>query len=289
MARTVAQINAQIVADWQADQVLGIMMPAAPQLPSKRSFWGAVIFIFATATFVLEGLLDVFTSQNEAIAANAAAANKQWLTSKAFAFQYDAVTPQVIQMINGVPQYPVVDPTKCIISQVSVSSDISNNTLIKVATGSPPAALDSLQLTAIQSYFDTIGTEGITYLLSSGNPDQLYVDATIFFDGQYQAIIQQNVIDAITAFLANLSTGPNFGGKVQMSDLLGVIRNTQGVLDAELNNVIARADGTAFVDGTFLIQNGQVISRYWPMVAGYIIPETTMGETLADSLNFVAS
>jgi len=65
MARTVSQIYALMVADVQADPILSTLVPAAPQLPSKRSIWGLFIYIFASAIFLLESLMDVFKSQVE--------------------------------------------------------------------------------------------------------------------------------------------------------------------------------------------------------------------------------
>lgn len=291
MARTVAQINALMVADVQADPVLSILIPAAPKLPSKRSFWGAVIYIFATATFILEGLMDVFKDENEAIAASAAPASAGWLQAQVLKFQYDPVIPQIVQLINFAPAYPTVDPTKQIISRCAVVTTVSGQTLIKVATGEPPEALSSGELSALQDYVDDIGAT-INYICNSAAADELYIAADIYYAGQYSAIIGQAVIDAINNFLSTFSltdfNGSGITGAFKVSDIEATIRAVPGVNDCVLKNIIARADGTPFIDGTYLVQDGQQIARTWSTVAGYIISETTSGQTLADSLTFIA-
>ncbi len=286
MARTIAQINALMVADVQADPILSALIPAAPQLPSKRSIWGLIIFVFATAIFLLESLIDVFKAEAEGIADRAAAASAGWLQYQVLLFQYDPITPQIVQLVNFAPVYPVVDPSKRIISRVSVVTTISGQTTIKVATGNPPDALSVGQLSALQSYVTLIGAT-IDYICYSAPADKLYINADVYYQGQYSAIIQESVITAINNFLATFSS-LNFNGSFKVSDIEATIRAVPGVNDCVINNMIARADGTAFVDGTYLVQDAKLISRLWPSIAGYVISETTSGETLEDSLNFIA-
>lgn len=289
MARSTDTIQSLIIADVQADPVLN-PGGSGPNLQSasKRAIWRAWTRIFAIATNILENIMDIFKSDVEAIAAVSAGASNAWLQDKAFSFQYDSTSPQVIQLINTVPVYPLIDATKRIISRCSVSTDLSNNVLIKVAKQNPPIGLVTDEISAIQSYFNIIGGAGITYLLSSGNADQLYINADVYYDGQYQAVILANITASLTNFLANLSSQNNFNGKVYMSAIEDAIRNTVGVNDVVLQNVKSRQDATPFVDATSLILDAQVLSRLWQTIAGYIILETTTSETLADSLNLIA-
>jgi hypothetical protein len=91
------------------------------------------------------------------------------------------------------------------------------------------------------------------------------------------------VIDAINTFFASLP----FDGSMKLLDLEIAIRNVQGVNDVVFQNVQARADGTSFGSGTYLVQSQTVVGRIWPTVAGYIVGETTSGQTLANTLNFI--
>ena len=282
MARTIAQIQAQIIATKQAQPEL-----AGLTSTSKRAIWNLWTFVIATCIGIFEQLLDSFLTNVETQVNASAGASILWLQAKMFQFQYDATVPQVVQLINTVPQYPVVDATKQIITACSVTSSLSNQVTIKVAKSNPYVALVSAELTAAQSYINTIGAAGISYTVISLNPDKLYVQASIYYQGQYSTVIQQNVIDAINSFLQNLSI-TNFNGSMKISDLEGVIRNVAGVNDVILNNVKGRDDASTFANGVDLVLNNTVISRQWDTVAGYIVQETTSGKTFADSLIFIA-
>ena len=282
MSRTISAIQAQIIATKNAQPEL-----AGLNSTSKRAIWQLWTFVIATCIAILEQLLDVFLTNVEAQVAASAAASALWIQSKMFAFQYDATTPQIVKLIDTVPQYPVVDTTKQIITACSVTSDISNIVNIKVAKGSPLQALTSLEKSSAQGYINTIGIAGINYNVISLNADKIYVDATIYYQGQYSSIIQTSVIDTLNAYLQGLSK-TNFDGSLKMSDLEQVIRNVAGVNDVVLNNVRGREDAVSFSAGIDLILNTQVLQRQWVTVAGYIVEETTSGKTFADSLTFIA-
>lgn len=281
MARTIAQIQAQIIATKNAQPEL-----AGLTSTSKRAIWNLWTFVVAACIAIFEQLLDSFLTEVETQVAQSAGASVLWLQAKMFQFQYDATTPQVIQLINTVPQYPVVDANKRIITACSVTSSLSNQVSIKVAKSNPFVALATAELTAAQSYINTIGAAGITYNVISLNADKLYVQAQIYYQGQYSTVIQQNVIDAINSFLQNLSI-VNFNGSMKISDLEGAIRNVAGVNDVVLNNVRGRDDASSFSNGIDLVLNNTVISRQWNTIAGYIVQETTTGKTFADSLTFI--
>ena len=277
MARSISEIESQIVSDVKSN---------IPELTStsKRSIWGLWCYVYALCISTFEQLLDIFKSNTENTVANAIPLTAQWLQNKVFEFQYDATNPQVLQLINFVPQYPLINTSLRIVTRCSVKTDISNIVKIKVATGNTPAALSSLQISALQSYINTLGTAGIKYIVTSTNSDKIYIAADIYYQGVYSSVISANVIAAINNYFSSIP----FDGAVKLSDLENAIRNTTGVNDCVLKNVSARADSTAFGSGTDLILNNQLIGRIWNTVSGYIVPETTTGNTLADTLNFIA-
>lgn len=283
MARSIALIQQQIIDNVQADPVLG------PQLTSssKRAIWRLMTFIVAASIGMVEQLIDIFKASVEATAAAAAPASFTWLQAQIFKFQYSVDSPQVVQFINFAPVYPVVDETLRIITRCSVTTTLSNTVLIKVAKGTIPGPLSAGEVTALNAYINPpngIGVAGINYIISSKESDKLYVKANIFYQGTYSSVIKQTVTDAINAYLANLE----FNGQVKVSDLEKAIRVVPGVNDVLLVDVKARPDTTAFASGSYLVQNNNVTSRLWNTVSGYIVPETTAGSTLADSLTFIA-
>lgn len=279
MSRSIATIQNLMLLDIKADPVLG------PQLTSisKRAYFNLLTYIVATCTYILESLIDIFKTQVETVAASAAPASQAWMQNQVLKFQYSPTVPQIIQLINFAPVYPTVDTSLRIISRASVITTVAGAVLIKVATGNPPGALNSSQLSALHNYVNLIGAT-IDYTVTSSAADELYIQADVYYQGQYSAIISQDVILAINTYLANLP----FNGQLKVSDLELTIRNVQGVTDCVLKNVKARTDAEPFVDGIYLVQNEQWISRVYATVAGYVVSETTSGDTLVDSLNFIA-
>lgn len=285
MARSVSEINSYIV-DALVSNFAAIGITINPTLWSKRNLMRALCYTVAIAHALMEQLQDVFMSNIEAVVATAAAASPKWVQAKMREFQYSDTNPQVIALINTVPVYPTVDPTLQIITACSVTSDISNVVAVKVAKGNPFVALTSPEKSSAQGYINTIGVAGIQYEVISLNPDNLYIAADIYYQGQYASVIQANVIAVINQFLQDHSVY-NFDGKLKMSDLEQTIRDIAGVNDVVLKNVRGRADTDLFAAGIDLILGTAVIQRQWSTIAGYIRSEVTVGKTLADSLTFI--
>ncbi len=278
MARTIAQIQQQILDSVAADTTLSSLTSV-----SKRAIYRLWAYITAVSISILEQLMDVFSAEIETTVSKAAPATGQWLQEQIFKFQYSPDVAQVAQLINLAPSYPVVDESLQIITRCSVNTDLANNVIVKVAKSEPPEALTPTELTALQSYVNVIGAAGITYAVRSLSSDKLYIQAQIFYNGQYSDVISANVIQSINNYLSQLP----FNGQMRVSDLEQAIRAVAGVTDVLMQNVQARADTVAFGSGTYLVLNNQVISRLWPTVAGYMVSETTSGQTLADTLQFI--
>jgi hypothetical protein len=279
MARSVDEIQNAIITVVQATPEL-----AQANSTSKRAIWRLWTYVVAVAINLLEQLLDIFQKNNEAIINLSAPQTAQWLQDRVFKFQYDATIPQILQLINLIPQYPVVDVNKRIVTRCSVTSSISNRVLVKVAKSITPEPLSNSEVTSLQTYVDTLGVAGIKYIISSVDSDKIYIQAQIYYLGSYSAIIQDNVISSINTYLSLLP----FNGTLKLSDLEIAIKNTAGVSDIIFNNVKARRDIDPLSGATSLVLNNTVISKQWPTYSGYIVGETTTGSTLADTLIFIA-
>jgi hypothetical protein len=279
MARTIDTIQKQIIDQVQADPDLVDLTST-----SKRAIWRLWTFVVATAIALFEQLQDVFKKEIEDTASKAIPGNAAWIQNKVQQFQYDDTVPQIVTLVNLIPIYLIVDPGKRIVSRCSVRTDIANNVRIKVAKGTPPGALATAEVTALQGYMNVIGTAGVSYLVTSSDADELYVNADIYFAGQYSSVIATNVASAIEGYLAAIP----FDGIVKISDLEKAIKLVDGVNDVVFKNVRARKGSDPFNSGADLVLNNQEISRLWNTVAGYIIPESSTGNTLTDSLNFIA-
>jgi hypothetical protein len=280
MARTLEQIQASIIANIQSTPEL-----AEANSTSTRAIWRLFSYVIAVAILILEQIIDVFKAENETTIASAIPNTASWLTKKVFEFQYSATNPQIIQLNNLIPYYPVVDKSLRIITRCSVVTTISNKVNIKIAKSEPPVALTSAELSALQGYINNVGVAGVQYTCLSTDADRVYISGDIFYDGQYSSTIQGTVINAINTFLASLP----FNGQLKISDLELAIRNITGVNDLLIKDIKVRPSTTAFASGTYLIQNKTTISRLFPTISGYIVQEDTAGQKFSDSLNFVSN
>lgn len=279
MARTIEQIQTSIISNIQATPEFSGLSN------SNRAIWRLFAYVVAVAIMLLEQIIDVFKADNELKISQAIPNTPTWLTKKAFDFQYSATNPQILYIDNLVPYYPVVDDSLKIITRCSVVTTISNKVLIKVAKSEPPTALAGGELSALQGYINTIGVAGVSYTCFSSEADRVYINADVFYNGQYSATIQGMVINSINNYLSKLP----FNGQLQISDLEFAIRNTTGVNDVLISDVKIRANDITFANGTYLIQNKTTISRIFPTISGYVIGEDTTGFTLTNSLNFISN
>jgi hypothetical protein len=280
MARSVDEIQKAIITDVASQPELVTLTNNT----SRRAIWRLWTWVTASAIALLEQLLDIFKTEVETTVSLSAPQTAQWVQDKVLKFQYSATDPQVVQLIDLVPQYPVVNADLRIVSRCSVKSNINNAVLIKVAKNNPPEALASGELSALQSYVDIIGVAGINYIVSSTASDKIYIDATIYYNGMYTVGISDAVISAIDNYLATIP----FDGVVKLLDLEFAIRSVTGVNDVVLNNVKARNDATPLSSATYLVQNETLVGRLWATVSGYIVGETTSGNTLTDTLTFIS-
>lgn len=280
MARSLSEIQNSLISSFQAQPEL-----AAANSTSRRAIWRLFTYVQAAGILVLEQIMDVFKAQIETQIAQAIPTTAAWISSKIFAFQYSTTNPQIINLINLVPSYPVVDNTLKIITRCSVTSTLSNRVLIKVAKSNPPEPLDNLELASLQNYINTIGSCGIQYLVSTAASDKISVEADINFIGQYSSVIQSSVINAINTYLANLP----FNGQLKISELEVAILNVTGVTDVLFKNIKVRPDNLTYDEGQYLIQNKTYISKSFQSIAGYITAETTTGHDLPTTLTFIAN
>lgn len=285
MARTITEINASIVSDYVTNMsAIGIVID--PTKWSRRNLQRVIIFTVASAIAIFEQLQDLYYVKQEKQIESAPAGNVAWIQKKIFEFQYSSTNPQIIQLdtTNLSYSYPTSDPSLQIITRCSVTSDAQGVVSVKVAKQEPPTALTNAEVTALNSYILQMGVAGVTYNVTSALPDNIYLGLDLYYDGQYASVILANVIDSINSFFANIP----FNGTMTLSALEGAIRTTQGVNDLVLKNIYARPDATAFVGAIKLVSNSTELLRNWRAFAGYMIPETTGGQTPADSINLIS-
>lgn len=287
MARSVDTIYNEITATMVTNfAAVGITID--PTKWSKRNMIRMFCYAFAVCAVYIDQMADSAKLATETAASKTPAGSGLWVQAKMFLFQYSSTTPQIIQLIDLVPQYTTIDPTLRIITACSVSSNTPNEVSVKVAKdgGSGLEKLDTLETEAAQSYIDTIGNIGIKYTVISQDPDLMYIDADIYYTGQ-ATTVKAAVIAALVDFLQTLSI-TNFDGVIKVTDIESVIKSVTGVYDVVLKNVRIRDYDTALSAAPYLVQNKTTLLRQWGTAAGYCDQEITSGSTFDDTLNFIA-
>ena len=286
MSRTIEQIENSVIEELKTQTDLTYVDNLSNTVhittnTSRRAIWRLWASAQASVILLFEQMLDLFKAENEDKISKAIPMTIPYLTKKVYEFQYSVTNPQVIQMLDYAPLYPVIDTSLRLITRASIVTSISGKVLIKVAKNEPPSALSIGELSNLQSYINLISVPGINYTCVSSEADRLYIDCDVYYDGQYSSVIQSTVTNSINVFLANLP----FNGQLKISDLEIAIRNSTGVNDVLFKNLKIRANATVFISGTYMVQNNTVISRLFPTSSGYVILE----DTVSNNINFIAS
>lgn len=279
MARTITEIENQMLAEKANQSSLSGLTSS-----SQTAIWRLFIYIVAVAISVFEQILDVFKADIEATIKDNYVGTLRWIKTQCLKFQYDATTPQLLEVSDeGKLYYPVVDETKRIITRVSASTDANKNVNIKVAKGSTPTQLSAPEELALNAYLLEMMPAGVTYTVINQVSDKLTIIGYIYYNGQYASVIQQYVEDAINNYLANI----DFDGAIKIIDLEMAIRNTTGVKDVKLRDVWVRANATAIGSAEKMIDNYRLSIISKSFSAGYAVEENTAGYTWADTITYV--
>lgn len=249
--------------------------------PSQTAIYNLWKYITAVAIWVHETLLDLFKTEIETTISKAPVGTESWVQKKCFDFQYDSTSPQIVQLVDFVPNYNPIDDTKKIITRCSVKTLPNKIVTVKLAKAEPPVPLTTPELNSIQGYLDDISFAGVQYLTTSTSPDYLYLNAEVFYNGQYAAIISATTISAINTYLSSIP----FDGQVRIASLEDAIQAVGGVTDIVIKDLALRANTVPFSGATYIVQNKTTVFNKYGLNSGYVIPEVSPN-ALAVSLTF---
>ena len=259
MARSTILIYNQILTEKAAKTELSGLTS-----PSQVAIWRLWAFITASAINIFEQLLDVFTSEIETIVNAGVPGTSSWVRNEILKFQYSAATPQIaIVKSDFTIGYTTVDTTLNIITNCAVvpANGIVN---IKVAKGTTPVPLSSLELAAVKSYADIFMPAGAIVNFVNVAADTLRVNAVVYYNGQYSATIQAVVELALTTYMNTLP----FNGTVKSSDIQQKLRAIPGVTDITISQITATPTGGDPID---LILASTELVRSYQTYSGYIV------------------
>lgn len=276
MARTVAQIKQSMLDAKNADATLSELTST-----SQTAKWNLYFFIVASCIAIFEQLQDLFKVDLETIASSAAPSTPQWTRNKVLAFQTGDVAE--LNTTTFVIEYPTVTSANIILTRCAVVTAPNRTVLIKVAKSDPPAPVSVGELAELQSYVETFNPAGIAFTLINEDSDKMEVVATIYYNGQYTAVISDNVEAALNSYMANLP----FNGRITTQSVVDAIQSAEGVISVSLTRILVRRDTVAYGAGVTLYNlSTGVDSVNYDTYAGYVVEETTALHTFNDTLTY---
>ena len=272
--RTIAQIQTQIIAFKNAQ--IGL---SGANSPSNVASWNLWIFICATFTAFLEQLWAILQLQIETTVASGVPATALWIQKQVLLFQ-DGNTIQVnTDLTFGYPLPAFPTP----ITNASVQTSPSGTVSIKVAQGTyPQSALSAGQLTELGAYLSAILPAGMVPNILSIAADLLQINAVVYYNGQYNSVIQANVNTALNNYMSGLP----FNGWIKVSDIEKVILSAQGVTDVAISQITVTPQA-AGLNPTNLIAGSTLISREVQAYAGYLINDP--GNLFSNTITYSVS
>lgn len=243
MARTIAEIQAQIIATVQADATLSGLNST-----SATAIWRLWTYVVASAIWVHESLWDAFKVEVAAIAANLKPHTLLWYRNKALAYQHGGTLVAGEDYYDNTGLDPDDIAAQKIIKQAAVTETTDGLLTIKVAkeSGGQLAPLSGGETAAVAAYFGDIKDAGVVLNVRSVNADRLRVQVDVYYDptilsatgerldGQAATPVQ----DAAKAYLRNLP----FDGEFVKARLVDAMQAVEGVNVPEIRLCQARRD-----------------------------------------------
>ena len=276
MARTVQQIKQSMLDAKNADPTLSTLTST-----SQTAKWNLYYFIVASCIAIFEQLQDIFKVELETIASTAAPSTPQWTRNKVLAFQTGDVAE--LNTTTFVIEYPTINTANQILTRCAVVTAPNRTVLIKVAKSDPPTPVSVGELAELQSYVETFNPAGIAFTLINEDSDKMEVAATIYYNGQYSAVIATNVEAALNSYMANLP----FNGVISTQSVVDAIQAVEGVISVSLARILVRKDTVAYGAGVTLYNlSTGVDAVQYQTISGYVEEETTATHTFNDTLTY---
>jgi hypothetical protein len=277
MARSISQIKQSMLDAKNADSTLSALTST-----SQTAKWNLYYFIVASCIAIFEQLQDLFKTDLEAIASTAAPSTPQWTRNKVLKYQKGDVAQ--LNTTTFTVEYPTINTANQILTRCAVITAPNRTVLIKVAKSDPPVPVSVGELAELQSYIETFNPAGIAFTLINENSDKMEVAATIYYNGQYSAVISTNVVAALNNYMATLP----FNGIISTQAVVDAIQAVEGVNSVSLTRILVRKHTVAYGAGVTLYNlSTGVDSVQYQTIAGYVVQETTATHTFADTLSYI--
>lgn len=248
MARTIAQIQAQIIANVQADATLSQM-----NSPSAVAIWRLWTYVVAAAHFLLETFFDVHKAEVDEALATLKPHGLRWYQTKTLAFQYGSDLVEDEDYYDNSSLTPDQILAQQIIVQASVS-EADGKVTVKASkeVDGELEPLETAEYNAALAYLQEIKDAGVRLELLSFNADKLRLTVDVFYDPlilnaageRIDGTNDDPVGEAARLFLRE---GLTFNGLFVIEKMRDALQAVDGVFVPMIRNTLAaRYDNPSF-------------------------------------------
>lgn len=250
MARTIEEIKADMTANFVKQRAV----ISAYGLDGKKTFdqqfsrvsiESILFYVFATALWTLEKLFDLHTAEVKERIEQLEPHTLRWYVNKTKAFMYGH------KLVADTDYYDTsnvsdTDIEAAKVVKYAVASESNTVVYIKVAgeKEGKPSLLNESQLSALNSYINTIKDAGVSVQIRNEQADLMrislvvYYDPTLFAaDGTSLVSNGKPVDDAVKSVITNLP----FNGIYRNTDLLAALQTIPGVEVVDISDVKVKA------------------------------------------------
>ena len=247
MAQTLAQVYQTVIDEKNSKSTLVGLLPTVDNLntlladisssPSNVAVWRIWALIYATCSWSLQSLWDIFLIQEQALIDNKEPGVLRWYQEIAFKFQFG----DPLVWLNSKYQYAVIDTTHCIVNRCA-AIDRGGTIVIKAAIfdGTNIVPLSAAQKVAFEAYMQMRKFAGPALTTESNDPDTLKLYYTIYYNPLADLTILQPAVEAaINAYIAEVSGINNpdeFNGRFNLTRCTDTIQQVTNVIDPRLTD-----------------------------------------------------
>ena len=284
-ARTAEEIRDAMVAVIMADARIYDIAETDPTKlsnPSNASIWYNLLNTFAVEINILETLMEDLIVDLDNRALEIPVGTSKWYAAETLEYQYG----DSLILVDGVPQYPIDDPTKKV-AEVSASVVENGINIIKAAKldgNGNPIPLDTPEYDGLVTYWiqKRMAGTGITVISQAG--DDMIVYATIEVDGQKISTTGQSqsnlLIYPVEVAIKNYYKQLDFNGRFLVMKLVDAIQAVDGVENVKITQVLAKQ-----YTETEYVNVLSTDSNDYTAVSGYIVEDAT--GLLTDTLTYI--
>jgi hypothetical protein len=241
MARSINSISQSIKADFVANPTIA----AAYELDQSKSFddqfsnvsiEGLLIYVVATAIYLIERTIDTFTQEINQRIINDAVCSIPWYVNKVLNYQHGHPLVFIPQSYSF--GYEIENNEAKIVKYAAVRQIEGTVTKLQILTNKEgKVPLTSDEHLAFQAYVRQIGAAGIHYDFITALPTDVRITAQIIYDPLLlngSGLLHGTTTNTVNEALLNYINNVAFGGVILKSKLVDAIQSALGVYDLNL-------------------------------------------------------